>query len=150
MDRRQSAALLSRLSDLYGWDGIGFLEQSSLELWQRGPVIYLLPQSYLGQFAYFPVQSLGLVLGDDAPEGFIPSHEWVARFGLSLSSGICRLPSDRVAPWLRGEDIQGDPDSSLSLGATAIVQDEEGRLLGRGKILSARLKNLLPRRVIFS
>jgi 16S rRNA (cytosine1407-C5)-methyltransferase len=148
LERRLAAALLAQLLDLYGWDGAAFLEGSSLELWQRGPVVYMLPQSYLGQFAYFPVQSLGLVLGEDAPEGFTPSHEWAARFGLVLPSGICRLPAGQVAAWLRGEDIQGRPDSSLPSGCIAIVQDEEGRLLGRGKILSGRLKNLLPRRVL--
>ena len=147
LERRLAASLLARLNDLYGWDGVSILEQYGLELWRRGAVIYLLPQAYLAQFAAFPVQSLGLVLGEEAPDGFVPSHEWAARFGRWLSAGIYRLPAERLPAWLRGEDIQGRPTTSLPRGSIAIVQDEEGRVLGRGKVLSGRLRNLLPRRL---
>lgn len=148
VERRIALDLLARLEDLYGWDGRSFLEQYGLELWRRAALIYLLPLAYLEQFAQFPVQSLGLGLGEEAPAGFVPSHEWTARFGMRLSAGICRLPPERLPAWLRGEDLQGRPDCSLPPGSIAIIQDEEGRVLGRGKILAGRLKNLLPHRIL--
>lgn len=148
LDRRPAAEFLAKLEGTYGWDGKAVLEQWGLELWRRGAVIYLLPQAYLGQFAQLPVQSLGMIVGEDGADGFIPSHEWVARFGMQLKGGIYCLPSERLAAWMRGEDIQGKPGTALPIGSIAIIQDEEGRLLGRGKILAGRLKNLLPRRIL--
>jgi 16S rRNA (cytosine1407-C5)-methyltransferase len=148
LERRLAGSLLARLQDLYGWVGAVFMEGAGLELWRRGGVAYVLPQSYLSRFASLPVQSLGLVLGEDAPDGFVPSHEWAARFGQRLSAGIVRLPTGLLPAWLRGEDIPGRPDTSLPTGSVAIVQDEEGRPLGRGKVLAGRLKNLLPRRMV--
>ena len=30
-----------------------------------------------------------------------------------------------------------------------LVQDEQGRLLGRGKVVGERIRNLLPRRLVY-
>jgi hypothetical protein len=37
---------------------------------------------------------------------------------------------------------------ALPLGGVAAVFDEDGRLLGRGKVQAGRLKNLLPKRFL--
>jgi 16S rRNA (cytosine1407-C5)-methyltransferase len=137
--------ILVRLAQAYGWDGRAILERLGLEVWQREHKVFLMPQLYFHQFSQFPVQSLGLQLGEDTPDGFVPSHEWVARFGRSFTAGTYRLPDENLPAWLRGEDIQGRPEGAV--GGVVAVFDAQGRLLGRGKTLAGRLKNLLPGRV---
>ncbi len=148
LPHRETAAWASRLADLYGLDVGELMASLDLELWRRGDSLYLFPLSYLRHFANLPVQSAGMLLGEEAPEGFTPSHEWVARFGMRFTAGTCRLPAGALPAWLRGEDIPGQPAGTLPPGRVMAVFDEEGRLLGRGKVLSSRLKNLLPRRLL--
>ncbi len=146
---RESVAWASRLADLYGLDVSELMASLNLELWRRGANLYLFPLAYLQHFDRLPVQSAGMLLGEDSLEDFMPSHEWVARFGMHFTASTCRLPAGALPAWLRGEDIPGQPAGSLPAGRVAAVFDEEGRLFGRGKVLSARLKNLLPRRLLY-
>ena len=148
LPRREAAAWASRLAALYGFDFSSLLEGLGLEIWQRGTALYLFPEMFLRHFARLPVQSAGMLLGEDSPDGFTPSHEWVARFGLQFTAGACSLPAAYLPAWLRGEDLPGKLAGSFPPGQVVAVFDEEGRLLGRGKVLSSRLKNLLPRRVL--
>jgi 16S rRNA (cytosine1407-C5)-methyltransferase len=103
----------------------------------------------LNHFSNLPFQALGLQVGEETPEGFSPSHNWTARFGRQFSLGLCTLQSDQTPAWLRGEDLQGRFLPDVRKGKTVIVIDEKGRLLGRGKLLNGRLKNLLPKRLVF-
>jgi len=147
LGRREAAEVLARLAQTYGWEGPSILEQAGLEIWQRGSNFYLMPQRYFQQFSQLPVQSLGLQLGEQTPDGLLPSHEWVARYGMHFTAGIYKLPAEHLSAWLRGEDIQGSPEGNILPGSIVAVFDETGQLLGRGKILAGRLKNLLPGRV---
>ncbi len=149
LSHRDSSAWASRLAELYGLDVTGLLAHLNLELWRRRDNLYLFPLTYLQHFAHLPVQSAGMLLGEDATEGFTPSHEWVARFGMGFTAGTHSLPEGALPAWLRGEDIPGKPSGSLPPGRVVAVFDEEGRLLGRGKVLTSRLKNLLPRRLLY-
>ena len=147
LGQRDAAGLEAHLTELYGLDVKTILEQWGVQLWSRGAAVYAFPDAYFGRFGGLPVQSLGLLLGERAAEGFIPSHEWVARLGMRFTSGRCLLPVDQISAWLRGEDIQGKPEAALPPGSFVAVFAETGQLLGRGKILSGRLKNLLPKRL---
>lgn len=148
LSRRDAAAWASRLAVQFGFDFSSQLESFGLEIWQRGEALYLFPEAYLRYFARLPVQAAGMLLGEVSAEGFIPSHEWVARFGVDFTASSCRLPASYLPGWLRGEDLPAKLAASFSPGQVVAVFDEEGRLLGRGKALSARLKNLLPRRLL--
>ncbi len=148
LGRRSAADLVEGLSQAYGLDLEQLLADWGVELWSRAGRIYAFPHLFFERFAGLPVQSLGLPFGEQAPDGFIPSHEWVARCGMRFTAGRCTLPADQLPAWLRGEDIQGRPDAAAPVGSIVAVFDETGQLLGRGKVLSGRLKNLLPRRVI--
>ena len=85
----------------------------------------------------------------------ITRAEAIARYLRSLDP---LLPRDVVhgrkrgfsipaAAWLRGEDIQGKPEAAAPPGSIVAVFDETGQILGRGKVLAGRLKNLLPKRL---
>lgn len=148
MDERSQ--LFAELWSLYGFDLKSVLEQQGLELWRRGQTTFALPLIYLNQFSSLPFQTIGLALGENMPEGFAPSHEWVTRFAGRFLAGRYRLATEQVAAWLRGEDLRSAPVADYPRGRLVVVEDEQGNYLGRGKILEDRVKNLLPRRLAFS
>lgn len=146
---RERRALSIELERLYGFNLLEWMETRQLQLWQRLENLYVFPLAFVTHFSTLPAQAAGILLGQRSPEGdFIPSHEWVSRCASQFTSGTLTLPADQVNAWLRGEDLPGKPACDLPVGATAIILDEENRLLGRGKILSGRLKNLLSRRIL--
>ena len=76
-------------------------------------------------------------------KNFSPSFEFAARYGLDFKSGKYYLPSDLVPGWLAGEDVPAaSPANGLISGSTVVVVDQDGRNLGRGRLLANRLKNL--------
>ena len=146
----QQAELLSRLSQAYGFDFFQQVEQDGLVL-ARGPAIhhtvpiYAQPSSFETHFPGLRVQSLGLLFGEETPDGFVLSHEWATRFGQHFNAGRYLIADDQIPAWISGEDLPG-----LSLPASpetriVIVTDAPGRNLGRGKIQRDRLRNLLPK-----
>lgn len=144
---RESAELCVRLTPQYGWDFAAQLDSRGWTLCRRYSEIYTLPELYLQRFNTFPLQAAGLLLGEETPDGLQLSHEWASRFGLEFTAGVYRLPDGLSSAWLRGEDLHNAPN--LPTGGILIVTDEFGRNLGRGKALKDRLKNLLPRRIVF-
>ncbi len=162
LTRPEALAWAHGLLQQYAFDLPAVLDRQRLALWRRGRAVYAIPRLYLERFSELPVQSLGLPLGEEGsyggprshsspplpPADLIPSHEWVARFAPEFRSGRYRLDDQQVLPWLRGEDLRGQPDPGFPTGMVVIVTDEQGRLLGRGKILQDRLKNMLPRRSV--
>ena len=143
----------SRLEELfldeYGFNMRPVLERQGLLLWKRAEEIYAIPETFLRHFSHLPFQALGLQVGEETPDGFCPSHFWTARFGSQFKLGLCALQPEQVQAWLRGEDLQGRFLPDVRKGKTVIVVNAQGRLLGRGKLLNGRLKNLLPRRLAF-
>jgi len=143
---QEALALAEHFERLYAFDLPAELDAAGAQLWRSGERIYALPQALLQRFAGLPLASSGLLLAEAGAEGFAPSHEWVARFGPRFGRGRRTLNDQQAAAWLRGEDLHGA--SGLPIGQIVVLFDEAGRLLGRGRALSGRLKNLLPRRLI--
>ncbi len=145
----QEENLLERqLIDQFGYNLSASLEMHNLSLWKRGPVIFAIPNLFLQHFRNFPFEAAGLLLGEQTPQEFQLSHEWVARFGMFFTQGRYCLPEETIPAWLRGEDIHGLSLAGFSPGRMVIVVDRQGRLLGRGKLQVQRIKNLLPRRLV--
>ena len=113
----------------------------------RGSLVYSIPEAYTTHFTGLPFKSLGLLTGEETPDGFFPSHEFVARFGPQFMQGLYILSDEDLKSWLAGYDLQIDHPNSLAAGSAVAVFDQQGRLLGRGKIIKGRLKNLLPKRL---
>ena len=141
---QETAAIGQFFQDAYGFDLNAVMELQDLSLWRRGVRLFAFPNAYLHRFSSLPVQSLGLPLGEESPDGFQLAHEWAARFGLRFTNGTVVLDDDQAAAWLRGEDLpfaNGGVD-----GSVLVVRDAINRNLARGKVQSGRLKNLYPRR----
>jgi 16S rRNA (cytosine1407-C5)-methyltransferase len=142
--RRETQAVEQFFQQEYGFDLPALLERQQLALWRRGDGIHAFPLSFLSRFAGLPVEGLGLLVAEQTPQGLQISHEWAARFGRDFQAGTLRLPADYLEGWLRGEDAPlTDGDNK-----TVVVMDEDGRILGRGRLGPQRLKNLLPRRLV--
>ena len=131
----------------YGFTLAEVIEKQDLSLWQRGMAVFALPNKFLNQFKGLPFQGIGLLVGEWVQDGFVPSHEWVARFGMDFNLGWYILAEELIPAWLRGEDIHQE-NSSGQIGTVVVVGDAQRRLLGRGKIQAQRVKNLLPRRLV--
>ncbi len=130
-----------------GYDLEDALQVHEHALVRRDQRFFLFPRIFLNQFRGLPVQSAGIMLGEFDPEGFIPSHEWVLRFGLECTSIRLDITGVEAECFGRGEDLPG----LLSVGVTSsnirVVVDDQGRVLGRGRLQADRLKNLSSRQL---
>ncbi len=144
----ETARLSGELLQNFGFEIHPHLERLQLALRRRGDTVIAVPQIYLSRFSAVPVQALGLSLGNFSAGGFVPSHEWVSRFHAFFRAGRVRIGAEHLSPWLRGEDVRLSGVATSGGGAIVLVEDEEGRFIGRGKQLRDRLKNLLPRRAV--
>ena len=149
LKRTGEDVLLASLQERFGIDFEPVLSRQGLTLWQRNQRIFAIPEAYLDHFETLPFQFLGMLIGEETPSGFAPSFEWVARFGRQAERGKVVLPLEHLDIWLRGEDIPGLFGDTETRGKTLVVVDETGRLLGRGRVLSDRLKNLMPARLVY-
>jgi 16S rRNA (cytosine1407-C5)-methyltransferase len=147
LSRIENRKLVDFFQVSYGFNLPDVLEKQDLSLWQRGTAVFALPDLFLNQFSGLPFQGIGLLVGEWTPDGFAPSHEWVARFGKDFQLNWFILAEELIPAWQRGEDIH-QLNSSGRIGTVVVVGDAQRRLLGRGKIQAQRLKNLLPRRLV--
>lgn len=141
---QETVAIEQFFRDSYGFNLNAVMESQDLSLWRRGTRLFAFPNVYLNRFASLPVQSLGLPLGEEGPDGFQLAHEWATRFGRHFSNNTITLDADQAAAWLHGEDLP--LTNSYSDGAVLVVRDEFDRNLARGKVQAGRLRNLYPRR----
>ncbi|HVN56621.1 MAG TPA: hypothetical protein VMT46_20010 [Anaerolineaceae bacterium] len=139
-------AFLGRFAEQYGLDLGAVIEDHALTLWKRSEAIVAIPEAYLARFADLPVEMAGLLVGEETRDGLAPSHELVARLGRRFTRGKVRIALAEVDRWLTGMDVEAEGEG---IGKVLAVEDERGRLLGRGKLhQQGRLKNMLPRRLV--
>lgn len=141
----QHRALSAALIDTYGFDLDAVLEKQHLELLLRGNAIYAVPDQLVAHFADFPCIAIGMLVGDWVAERFVPSHELIARFSTQFTHQRFALSSEQVKVWWNGGDLRGI-DLPYSMGSIVLMEDDQRRYLGRGKVLRERVRNFLPRR----
>jgi 16S rRNA (cytosine1407-C5)-methyltransferase len=122
------------------------LQEYHLQLVTRLNKVFVFPERVLSDFISLPLESTGMLLADETSDGWMPSHDWVCRFGQRFQAHRIVLEEPAARLWMNGEDLQGMIQSEK--GTLVIVANNHGMILGRGKQLDDRLKNLLPRRLI--
>lgn len=132
----------------YGLDLQPLLEIQAAGLLRREGYLYAIPRAFEIHFGNLPVVALGLALLESTPEGWTLTHEGMARFGRYCERGRIVLPEEMVPAWLRGEDVPLVVPPPWPVSRVVVVTDARGRILGRGRVQRAQLKNLLPRRVV--
>jgi len=145
--RAEEQQIIHYFTSEFGFDLEAVLESYQLRLVTRFEKVFVFPALVLEQFADLPLESAGLTLAEASPAGWIPSHEWVSRFGTRYLNHRVNLDEAQTQSWLHGEDLF-DFSAPSSLGQVLIVSAPDGLILGRGKVLKDRLKNLLPRRLL--
>jgi len=148
MNSRESRAFCASFQETYGYDLYAYLVDAKRVLIQRAEKVYLFPALLLERFSSLPVQSAGMLLGEQLPDGFLPSQDWITRFGASCTSNVLKLDAQGSVKLLSGEPLIADITLPPSLARYQILLNEENWPLGCGKIISKGLKNLLPRRLL--
>ena len=140
--------IIHQLQTEYGFDLCTVLAEYSLTLMQRLEKVIAFPTRILDNFSELPLEFAGILLGELNPEGLTISHEWATRFGSRFSDGQITLTEEQTSLWLRGEDCFDLTTIHGEKGQVLIVRNPQGLVIGRGKVLKDRLKNLLLRRLI--
>jgi len=147
MDEQKGKQLTEEISNRYGFDLQGVIEEQALAYREQDGNVYLAPAEHLRQFEDLPLLSSGMLIGKALPKGWLPSHEFTCRFGDQFTDHIYTLDETFQAAWLRGEDIRKISGKDDQIGTIFLIRDGNGRNLGRGKMLRDRLKNMLPPRL---
>jgi len=149
MTRQERAELLDHLLQAYGFDLGAIVEQQGLVLWKRGQSVYAIPEQFLSRFGDLPCIAIGILIGEQFSKGLIPSHQLIARFGPQFTGRRLVLSDEQIDVWLAGQDLRGLGTLGYPLRAVILLEDDKRRVLGRGKVLSDRIRNMLPRRLIY-
>jgi len=145
LKEQQHRAVITALLDTYGFDLAAVLNRQHLELLQRNDAIYAIPDQLLTHFADFPCIAIGMLVGEWVEDRFIPSHELITRFGAQFTQPRFTLSAEQIKVWWNGGDLRGI-DLPYPAGSIVLMEDEQRRYLGRGKVLRDRVRNLLPKR----
>jgi 16S rRNA (cytosine1407-C5)-methyltransferase len=132
----------------FGVDLSPVLEKYQLIIGKKGKTIQLIPEKLSDHFPALPWLSAGMTLAEETPGGLEVSHEFCARFADLITSPSLVFSEQQAAAWLRGEDIPRADVVGLPAHKIVIIRNEDGIFLGRGRVTSDRIKNLLPRRVV--
>ena len=130
-----------------GYDLSTYLQAHQRTLVKRDARVFLFPRLLLEQFRSLPVQSAGMLLGEWEGDVFIPSHEWVLRFGAQCVDCLVELDDEAFARFCQGDDLEGYTDQLNSKSEIGVVMDRSGRVAGRGRVMPDRLKNLSSRQL---
>ncbi len=124
------------------------LEEYQIDIMIRRDQLFLIPARYLEHFPQLPFEYIGMPLGRLIGDAIEPSHEFISRFGGEFSEGRIIISPNETKLWIAGRDIRHPATDLKPEGQYLVVQDEEGRHLGLGKLLPKRLRNMLPKQLI--
>jgi 16S rRNA (cytosine1407-C5)-methyltransferase len=147
LKKDESAGILHAFQDQYDLDLVQLMDEQSLQLVEVNRSVFLLPIHLLEKHTWLPWLSAGIPLGKLLPDGWQPSHNFATRFGNRFMKGTIGIDDTNLDAWLRGEDIRGFKLDQSTSSKVVLVNDTSGRILGLGKLLKDRLRNLLPTRL---
>ncbi len=148
MTPRDERAFCEAFTGTFGFDLAADLERFQRILVRRYEEVLLFPALILDKFHGLPLSSAGILLGQDTPDGFLPSHEWVSRFGSQCTRNIVRLDEKESESWMIGADLETRGSPVKQGNQYRIVMNVEGMVMGCGKVTATGLRNLLPRRLL--
>ena len=145
LDEDEKALVNNLVFDQYGFNLEEVLEIYQLELLQRYEQFFLVPLKYLEQFPTLPFEHIGMRLGRQVGNRFEPTHEFITRFGRQFTRGKLQINEDLIPIWISGRDIRHPDIERPAKGQYMVITDKSDRLLGLGKLLPKRIRNMLPR-----
>ena len=145
LPRSEQSRISRRWLDSFDFDLEVVAERQALTLWRRGRSVLAVPELHLAHFADLSCVAAGMIVAEDI-DGFAPSHELVSRFEKQFQGSRYRLAADLVERWLQGYDLRNPGEVPYPAGSVILFEDDQGRYLGRGKVLRDRIRNLLPKK----
>lgn len=147
LSKSQQKAITQGVLASYGFDFGAMLEAQKAVLYRREQLVYAVPELVFEIFDGLPHITAGLLVGQLIDNEFLPAHELITRFYPQFTAPRLTVDEQYIGQWLEGRDLRGRW-GDFALGTLALLQDEGGRFLGRGKVQQDRLRNLLPKRVV--
>jgi 16S rRNA (cytosine1407-C5)-methyltransferase len=145
LTQQERDEVVAKVQEIYGFDLGGVIERQRLVLWRHGHAVSAVPGRWLSRFAEFPFVTAGMMLGKQSRRGFEPSHELVARFSSGFTRRRVTIDEGQVEVWLAGRCLERRRVASHVAEGLVLVEDGEGRFLGRGKVDGDEIRNMLPR-----
>ena len=156
LSEREANHVFDSLQQAYGFDLGAVVQEYALVLWRREErggrkeQVYAFPELFLSRFGALPCAAAGIRVGELSEDGgVVPSHELVARFGARFTQRRLALSEEQVEVWLAGRDLRGLEGVPCPSGTVVLTEDSRQRFLGLAKVLQGRIRNLLPRRLIY-
>jgi 16S rRNA (cytosine1407-C5)-methyltransferase len=140
---------LGWFQDTYGFDLEATLAARGLALWRRDEQIHALPDYAKDRWERMPFVAAGMLMAMEERGELIVSHECASRFAADFQANRLTVGVEEGERWLRGQELRGIETGEIARGAVVLVEDEWGRFLGRGKVIGRRVRNLLPRRLVY-
>ena len=144
---REEDAFCSEFLGTFGFDLAADLAAYGRTLVRHFEQVFIFPSILLERFSGLPVQAAGMLLGEQTPEGFLPSQAWVSLYGALCARAVLRLDEGSTAAWIAGENLNlpgGLPPQETSF---LVILDHTGIPLGRAARTPSGLKNLLRKRM---
>jgi 16S rRNA (cytosine1407-C5)-methyltransferase len=142
--RKVEAQIVTQWAQDFGFEWAALPDE--ITLWQRDKLIYAIPARLVTVFGGLPHAAAGLMIGQQDGERFIPSHELITRFEGQFTKSRLALGDDLRALWLAGRDLRGMREVPYPPVTLILLEDTDGRFLGRGSVQRDRVRNLLPKR----
>ncbi len=144
----EAARFVRDFEDWSGYPLQKYLDEARRVLVKRDQRVFLFPELLLKRFRNLPVQSAGILLGEYEGDDFVPSNEWVLRFGNQCEAILAKLDEDQFDVFCGGEDLPDYTDALATRASMRIILGSDGRIAGRGRLQSGRLKNLSSKQLM--
>ena len=133
-----------KFNEVFGYDLSADLRENRWTLIARFEQVYLFPDLLLEKFTGLPLQAAGMLLGEETPSGFLPSHSWVSRFGATCSRNCLQLNEKQSEAWIEGKNLEEKVEFETERFPFRLILNSEGIPIGRARITTQGLKNLFP------
>lgn len=144
---REEDAFCSEFIRAFGFDLAADLMAHGRTLVRHYEQVFIFPSMLLERFSGLPVQAAGMLLGEQNPDGFLPSQAWVSRYGAQCTRAVMTLDEESSSAWLAGENLDLPGAKLPEDPRYIIILDHTGVPLGRAASSSTGLKNLLRKKV---
>jgi len=144
---REEDAFCNGFIDNFGFDLADNLAAFGRTLVRHYEQVFIFPSMLLERFSGLPVQAAGMLLGEQTPEGFLPSQAWVSRYGAQCTRAVLRLDEVSTPAWLAGENLDLPAALPPQDNSYLVILDATGIPLGRAVRTPSGLKNLLRKRM---
>jgi 16S rRNA (cytosine1407-C5)-methyltransferase len=148
LTRDQMDQVTRIVRDAFGFRLEEILDNNRIDVMCRMDRLFLIPRAYLEIFPNLPFEYIGMPLGRHIGDEIEPAHDFISRFGRNFTRGKITISPEDIQLWIGGRDIRHPQTDLKAEGQYVVVQDEEGRNLGLGKLLPKRLRNMLPKPLI--